>query len=102
MTITIKEDFIEKFGEEKWKELQCVFHSNEIPPDDETSKVIFRLLEIIDWGCCEYGDSHGLSDDDVRNFLITHKVEIREMHIPPPSYIGAMCGIFDFIIKDSD
>jgi len=99
---TIKEDFIDKFGEEKWKELRCVMHSTYTPPDDETSKVIFRLLKIIDWNCCSFGDSHGLTEDDVRYFLITHKNEIKGMTMQPPSYLGMMCGRFDFVLDNNE
>ena len=96
-----KEDFINTYGEAKWKECQCVLHSNEGHDlTKESEKVAFRLLEILDWKCYEYGDSHGLDEKQVMSILHRNRHEILQMRIPPPSYIGLFAGRFGFLSKE--
>ena len=97
---TIKEDFIAKFGKDKFEELQCVKHSEELPPSDEVGKVIFRLLEMIDFNCFKYGDNQGMDENEVRCFLKTHSQEIFGMNIKPTSSIGLLSGVFNFMQGD--
>lgn len=98
MVGTIKEDFEKTFGKKKWKELQVVYHSIEEPPKSEEGKVIFRLLEMLDYECFKFGDNQGIDEKKAKTFLIRHKEEMKNMKdLKPTSYIGLMAGVFNFL-----
>lgn len=92
-----REDFLNTFGNDKWKELQVVYHSTESPPEDESAKVAFRLLEMIDFQCFKYGDNQGIEEDTARDILVRNRDEVLKMDMPPTSFIGLMAGAFSFL-----
>ena len=95
-----KEDFVKTFGTEKWRELQVVYHSTETPPDDESAQVAFRLLEMFDFRCFDYGDNQDIDEDAAKALLIRNRNDVLEMNMPPTSYMGLMVGAFSFLSDD--
>ena len=95
-----EEDFKKTFGVDKWGELQVVYHSNEAQPNDECAKVAFRLLEMIDFQCFQYGDNQGIDEEEAKAFLVRNRDEELEMEMPPTSYMGLMAGVFNFLRED--
>lgn len=95
-----KDDFVETFGEDKWGELQVVYHSTETPPNDESAQVAFRMLEMFDFECFKYGDNQDIDKEEAKSLLIRNKEEIKKMEMSPTSYIGLMAGVFSFLSDD--
>ena len=99
--MTFKTDMVEEYGIEKWRELQTSYHSQEMPPSDEDAQVAFRVLEMFDFRCFDYGDNQGIDEERVKEILIKNRDEVKNMEMNPTSYIGARVGVFNFLIDDS-
>jgi len=92
----ILEDFRRQFGEEVLLETLeraglhslSPFGSGEEPPKDEEEKLIFSLLEILDFDCCKRGCYKLLTEDQIKSFLKKWRREILEMELPVPSFFG--------------
>ena len=73
-------------------------HSIGEVPKDEEQRLYFGLLEIIDFQCCVYGDApEGVTEEDVKAYLIEHKDKIK---CEPPSFLGMLTGAFNFLWED--
>jgi hypothetical protein len=69
-------------------------------PVDPEQRLFFCLLEMIDFECFKYGDApESLDEESVKTFLIKHKDNIR---CEPPTYLGAICGVYDFLNKTKE
>lgn len=113
--MTISDDFIRKYGKEKFeKAIKLAGHHStksgylsvcsreELEAfndfsDDE--KLIFSLLEMLDYQCYkfDYYCNIGLSEEDIKSFLLEHKNEVLNMNIPPPSLLGVIVGEYSFL-----
>ena len=83
----------------EWLERAGV-HSDEAIPEDERHRLIFALLEAIDFQCFEFGDCpKEPSEKEIKIFLKDNKEEILKS-INPPSYLGALGGAFNFLLDD--
>ena len=107
-------DFIETFGEEKFRKVLSLagHHSLEsgflaivgeevLERMTEEEKLVFGLLEMLDYECYEYPHAPCciLSEEEIKSFLLKHKKKIMGMSIPPPSMLGVVCGVFDFLLE---
>jgi len=70
------------------------------PPNNESAKVAFRLLEMFDFRCFDYGDNQGIEEEKAKRVLIKNKEEIFAMELPPTSYLGLLAGAFNFLTED--
>ncbi len=97
--MTLLQDFENKWGEEEAEEIinRAGLHSKNAPKEGDTERLVFGLLEILDFECNKYEDFSGISDDEIKAFLLDHKAEVLALDIEPSSYIGLMCGIFSFL-----
>jgi len=112
----VLEEFIRKYGEKKAKQLISAagLHSLQLGSlavadlkelkdfvnlgDEE--KLVFALLESLDFQCYQYSDcplNVGLSEEEIKQFLLKHRKDILKMKIPLPSALGALTGVFDFL-----
>jgi len=75
-------------------------HSQELVPGLEGDKLLFALLEILDFECCKYGDAYPtLTEDAIRTFVLCHRQKV--LALPsPPSYLGVLTGSFSFLCED--
>ena len=97
----VLEDFKKTFGEECLNEClnRAGCHSEEEVPGDDESKLLFSLLEILDYQCCIYKDAPAdLTEENIKQFLLKHKEKTLEIN--PPSFIGLFCGVFSFLTDD--
>ena len=97
----ILDDFEKTYGKECLEKTldHAGEHSTEPPPVDEEKRLVFALLEILDFDCCDYGCYTELSPEEIKKFLLKHKKAVLEMEIPPPSALGAMLGVFSFLLE---
>lgn len=107
---TILEDAIRRFGRDKVDKWIAMagHHARHYNPKvriGETleERLIFALLEILDFECYLYKDAPcypGVSKEEIERFLLDHKQEVENAKIDPPSYLGLLCGVFDFLLKE--
>lgn len=65
-------------------------------PEDQEQKLYYGLLEILDSECITYGDApEGVTEDDIKQYLIEHKGSIKSEACP--SFLGLCAGVFDFL-----
>ena len=92
-------DFIAMFGQveaDKIIQRAGVHQSLGQPaPDSEEDRLLYGLMEILDFECLKYGDYDGLTQDQIKDFLVQHKDSLTNIHIP--SFIGLMAGAFGFL-----
>ena len=70
--------------------------SSNDPPDDERGRILYGMLEAIDYECWKYGDAPpGTSLAQVKAYLKAHKAEV--LKIPFPSSLGKATGAFAFL-----
>lgn len=84
-------------------------HSGEAVPEDETQRLYFGLLEIIDFECEKFGFRCDMNlarapepyseynRDTVISFLREHRDEIKG---PLPSYLGMLAGAYNEVFND--
>ena len=73
-------------------------HSTSSVPVTEDERLVFAVLEALDFECWKYGDApDGITVEQAKQWLVDNKETIRNMSIEPPSYLGAMCGVYDFL-----
>lgn len=70
-------------------------------PETREEQLVFALLELLDFECYRFEDSKCLQmkEEEVKEFLKQNKDEVREMEIPPTSFLGAIAGAFDFLTE---
>jgi hypothetical protein len=108
--MNIYEDATKRYGEKKVKKMISIsgHHANrylEIEKNTghtDSERLIFALLEIIDFGCCDYNSFCNplIPEDEIKNLLIKHKNEVVNARIDLPSYTGVLTGVYDFIMDD--
>lgn len=95
------EDFISKYGNDLCEIIieRAGIHNSlgSNAPSGKTERLAFGLLEIIDFECNKYGDFEGINDEEIKSFLKTHKNEVNQLEIEPPSYLGLLCGVLNFL-----
>lgn len=76
-------------------------HSENAPKDGTPNeKLVFAVLEAIDFSCWKQGDApEDLTQDQAKDWLVANKTIVRTMNIQPPSYLGLMAGAFNFLAK---
>ena len=105
-------DAIKRFGEDrvhKWISM-AGHHALRFNPEvrvGETpeERLIFALLEILDFQCYEFKDAPcypGVSKEEIEQFLLDHKKEVENAKIDPPSYLGLLCGVFNFLLEKEE
>jgi len=108
---SIAEDFKQLYGEKALIELlkRSGKHSKRVGSlavgapitltDDHV--LVFALLEILDYKCCEEMCYTTLTAEEIKAFLVKHKARVLEMltkqEIEPPSYLGLLFGVYDFL-----
>jgi len=98
----IVEDFRKQFGETVLLEVlkHAGLHSGQLVPQGQDEKLVFALLEILDFQCYKYEElPEGLTRENIEQFLLKHREEVLNMKIPPPSFLGVLAGAFDFLVK---
>jgi len=73
-------------------------HSNlgQPVPSDPEQRLYYGLLEILDFECCKYGDEpEGVTEEDIKQFLLEHKQYINAEALP--SFMGLVAGTFNFL-----
>ena len=102
----IVEDFIKTFGEKTYQEVMshAGVHSLNPVPSSTEERLVFALLEMIDFNCFKYGDvPEGLTREETIKFLKKHRTKILDMKMYPPSYLGLLAGAYNFLWEnDSD
>lgn len=102
----IQEEFEKVYGKEQLDAVMegagkhTLIMGGNIPPESGDERLVFALLEEIDFECPKYGDSAFASCDEMREFLLPFRDAIQEMRFEPPSYVGLMAGAFDFLLKE--
>jgi len=103
MSRGIKEKFERRFGPELAEVVlertgtHSKFFGSEVPENGD-ERLVYGLLEILDFKCLEHGCyAGGITEDEVKGFLLNHKEEVRDMNIDPPSFLGIVTGVFDFL-----
>lgn len=100
----ITKGFEKEFGREATEALlenaghHSMSWSKSKTPKKRDERLVFALLEVIDFQCVDYGCFTFLSEEEIRNFLLKHKKAIGNMEIDLPSYLGAMVGKFNFLL----
>lgn len=104
-------DFIERFGQKKYDAIieNAGHHSvsgggGNIPKGTPADFLLFGLLEILDWTCYKYAPDYkcaqGLTEAQIKKFILEHKKTVRKMPANPPTYLGLLTGAFNFITED--
>jgi len=96
----IEKDFIKQFGQDIYMEVleRAGCHSNERVPVEKDERLIFSLLEIIDYECYYYEDlNKKVTESALKRFLLEHCDELKNYKGSIPSYIGLFAGAFDFL-----
>ena len=76
-------------------------HSDEKVPESEDEKLYFGMLEILDFQCVNYGEApKGITEAQIKEYLLEHKEEVRKLKVIP-SYMGLLCGTFNFLIEEA-
>ena len=71
-------------------------HGAQPSPTDPQQRLFHGLMVILDFECVKYGDApEGVTDKDIKAYLMKHKREIRSEAIS--SYMGVFAGVFDFL-----
>lgn len=79
--------------------LECGRHGN--PPEGERERQLWGLIEILDFQCDEYGDApEGVKGGAIREYLKEHRNEIAALTCEPPSFLGLVAGILNFLETD--
>lgn len=93
----VEEDFKRKFGLELAKVVieHAGTHTSKVPEASD-EKLVYALLEILDFDCIRYDCIGGITNKEIKKFLLKHKDEVLRMNIEPPSYLGLLAGVFDF------
>lgn len=117
MVSELVKDFIETFGEEKFRKVLSLagHHSLEsgllavageevLERMTEEEKLVFGLLEMLDYECYKYPHAPCciLTEDEIKSFLLKHREKVLKMSILPPSMLGVACGVFDFLIEEDN
>lgn len=65
----------------------------------EDEKLVFAVLEAIDFSCWKYGDApqDGIHEETAKAWLKENRKAVKAMKIEPPSYMGMMAGAFNFL-----
>lgn len=88
------------WDKEPWLE-RAGTHSMEKVPVGEDERLVFALLEAIDFECWKYGDGPtSPSLDEAKAWLRENWPIIKEMSFPPPSFMGLFGGSFSFLTDD--
>ena len=73
-------------------------HASNPVPEDARQRVLFGLLEILDFKCVENGDFVAATNDEIRAYLRANLDEVLKLP-EPPSYIGFIAtngyGLFE-------
>lgn len=95
------EDFKTKYGETALMNhiKRAGIHLEYNHGESDAEKLAFALLEILAFPRNKYKDYNGLSDEEIKQFLLKHQKEVRALKIEPPSYIGAVAGVFSFLAE---
>lgn len=65
-------------------------------PEEPEKRLLYGLLEILDFECCKYGDApEGVTEEDIKQYLLEHKDEISNDCVS--SFVGLFCGVFSFL-----
>lgn len=102
-----KQKFIDKYGLDKWGELQFPMHLEFNSLDHRIGeigheRIVYRLLEMFDFQCFKYGDNQGIDEEWAKDFLIEFKDVVGDCNIDPPSFIGLMAGAYSFLYEDDE
>jgi len=109
---TILVDAIQRFGEDrvhKWISM-AGHHALRFNPkvrigETAEERLIFALLEILDFACYKYVDAPcypGVPKEQIEQFLLDHKEEVMKAKIDPPSILGLLAGVFDFLFEGEE
>ena len=97
--MTVCEDFATQFDDETLATTLAAAgrHSLNGVPEDTDDRLLFALLEMLDYECCKYGDAPAtLTTEGIQSFLLRHKERVGKLP-EPPSYLGLCCGVCDFL-----
>lgn len=104
------DDFKRRYGEEIYRKTieRAGIHSSVVGslaageklPDDEESRLVFALLEILDYECCKCDCYPYLTEEEIKKFLLDHRDEVLKLRIPPPSYLGVLVGVYNFLFEE--
>ena len=92
------EDFEKRFGKDALNAALAAAgrHSMASPPPDDDQRLLFALLEMVDWECPKYGDTD-LTMETIQSFLLRHRHAA--LALPePPSFLGMFAGAYSFLI----
>ena len=103
MTRRLALDFAEEYGMEVYNEVveRAGTHGTEFGnpvPTEESLRLVYGLLEIVDFQCVQYGDFTSLTEEELKSFLQRHKDEVLGCGSEViPSYWGLVSGAFSFL-----
>ena len=91
---------MEKEDEPNWVEefyKRAGLHSTQPLPEDREQRIYYGMLEAIGWACFKYGDApQGVTEEQVKNYLIQHKDRIKAS--TNPDFLALLAGAFDFLL----
>ena len=109
---TILEDAIERFGKDRvdrWVAMAGhharVFNPRVRIGETREERLIFALLEILDFECYKFKDAPcypGVPKEQIEQFLLDHKKEVMKAKIDPPSILGLLAGAYDFLFDEKN
>jgi len=91
----VKQALLEMIGERAGHHTMSAGGST--PPTDPRERQLFGLLEILNFGCIESGCIVGISEKQIKRYLLAHKAEVLKLP-EPPTYMGLLCGTFNFLV----
>jgi len=102
--LSIYDDFRKTFGPEiaeDWRRKGFGYKRRDVSiPDDPEGQLVFSFLcgyafNLWDW------EGWGFpSEGEIREMMLLHKEEIRNMSVVVPSYTALVFGLFDFVLRD--
>ena len=104
--MTLLKDFRETYSEDTLGQTleRAGLHGNGLgtpPPYKKRERLAYALLEVLDFECNKYGDYGLVTDEQIKEILLRNRKEVTAMKEITPSYMGLMCGVFNFLTEET-
>lgn len=112
--MTLRADALARFGPDWVAGMEASagchgeFNHNQIPAPGKPERLIYGLLEAVDFCCPDYDwgcprrdlRCSGVTLAELHALLRDHREEVLTADIAPPSWLGVLAGAFEFLQEE--